>query len=322
LSPTPYSPERRFEIAEDLEERGEYAAALNEWRALASDHPEIGTYCRLGNLAGELKLLDEAEQAFRAAIQLDETYAPAYANLALILRDKHLLTEAEELLRKALLYDRNPETFTILGALLGDLGRDGEAIENLRTALALDSSYEEAYYNLGMIQKKDDPASAESHFLKALEYDPDYTSAHRELGWLLNGQNDDARAEYHLRRAIELDGNDAWARVYLGNLLWRRGDVSASETEFQTAIEISSDQGYPYWSLANLYENQEQWEKAEKLYERALEIDPTDEVAHMNFGRMLKATGDTERAIFHLKRALSLDPKYLKAQELLASFDV
>jgi protein O-GlcNAc transferase len=319
LSSIPSSPEGRFETAEKLEERGEYAAALDEWRTLASDHPHAETYFRLGNLAKQVGRIDEAEQAFRNAIQTDDRCAAAHANLALILSDESHYEDAEKHLRKALTYEKSAPRYCVLGTVLGALDRKQEAIECYKTALALEPDYEEAHYNLAVDVEETDPLLAEQHLLKAIEFDPNYSAAHRELGWVLSGQNDHARAEYHLRRAIELDGNDAWARIYLGNLLWKLGDIAAGEMEFQKAIEIRPNQSYPYWSLANLYENQEQWEKAEKFYERALEIDPDDEVAHMNFGRMLKASGDRERAISHLERALALNPKYSKAQELLAS---
>lgn len=315
----PSSPEERFEAAEKLENRGEYGAALNEWRTLASDHPNSDIYCRLGRLADEMGLVDEAEQAFRSAIQQDDQCAAAHASLALILLGKRKFEAAEKHLRKALANEKNAPRYCILGTVLSALGRKQEATECFEAALALEPDYEEAHYNLGLSEKDTNSLLAERHLLKAIEFDPRYSLAHRELGWVLNKQNDDVRAEYHLRRAIELDSNDEWTRIYLGNLLWKRGDTDAAELEFQNAIELMPNKAYPYWSLANLYENQEQWENAAKFYERAVEIDPSDEVAHMNFGRMLEASGDRDRAIFHLERALSLEPNYAKARDLLTS---
>jgi tetratricopeptide (TPR) repeat protein len=319
VSEKPMSFDSRFEYAEGLEDRGEHEKALAEWRQLASDHPDAGVFCRLGGIAKEMGRVDEAEEAFRSAIQLDDQCATGHVNLALILLDQHRFENAERHLRKALKHEKSASAYCILGTVLSALDREQEAFNCFRAALAIDPEYEEAHYNLAVGEEENDPLLAEGHLSKAIEYDPDYSAAHRELGWVLSGLGQDARAEYHLRRAVELDGNDAWARIYLGNLLWKRGDVAPAVSEFKQAAQLRPDRAYPVWSLANLYENQHEWEKAEALYARAVELEPDDAIAHMNFGRMLKARGDASRAISHLERALSIDPSYVAARDLLAS---
>ncbi len=205
----------QFQLAEAMEERGEYREALDEWRKLASEsNPDA--ICQRARLAKQLGYINEAEQAFRAAIQIDRTLSWAYVGLASILMHRADYFEAEQLLQAALTYEKNEITYTMLGATLSAMGRSEDAIESYETALGLNPQYEEAYFNLASIKQTTDPQMSEALLLKALEYDPDYSAAHRELGWLLNSTNPTPQAEYHLRRAIELDGNDTWARIYLG----------------------------------------------------------------------------------------------------------
>jgi tetratricopeptide (TPR) repeat protein len=56
-------------------------------------------------------------------------------------------------------------------------------------------------------------------FREAVEIDPEYAIAHRELGWALRRLDQYPEAERHIRRAIELDDLDEWVHIYLGNLL-------------------------------------------------------------------------------------------------------
>ena len=318
MNPHSGSPEERFARAEAMEERGEYAEALDMWRELALELADASILCRQARLAEQLGFVEEAERVYRMAIRADERLPWAYVGLASMLMGRTEFAEAATLLAKALTLEKSAITYTMLGVTLISLNRNEEASENLQAALRLDPTYEEAYFNLALIKQKTDRKAAESLFLEALEADPDYADAHRELGWLLNEAEPSAQAEYHLRRAVELKPSDSWARVYLGNLLWKRTDVFAAIPEFEEAIRLKPNWALPLWSLANIYESQELWKRAEALYERAVTVEPNDPIAHMNFGRMLKKKGDKAKASAHLRVALSIDPNYEAARKLLA----
>lgn len=318
MSHDPSSDEERFVLAERMEERGELTEAVKLWRELASERADASILCRQASLADQLGYTEEAERAYRRAIHIDDKLPWAYVGVASILMSRREYTEAAVFLAKALKLERNAITYTMLGVALLSLDRTEEATENLQAALHLDPTYEEAYFNLGVIKQKTDRNAAGSLFVKALEADPNYADAHRELGWLLNEAEPNPQAEYHLRRALELKPSDPWARVYLGNYLWKRGDISAAIPEFEEAINLMPNRALPLWSLANLYESQESWNEAEALYERAIMAEPDDPVAHMNFGRMLKKKGDNAKASAQLRTALSIDPNYEQARNLLA----
>jgi len=310
-------PDDRFAFAKAMEERGEYLEALKLWRALVSGLNDATILCQQARVARELGLDAEAEQTFRAAIRADSSLPWGYVGLANLLRHRGDALEAVKLLVKASTLERSASISTLLGAALVDLGRIDEAKDAFQSALRIEPTYEEAYFNLAMLENSTNAQAAEALYLKAIELDPDYALAHRELGTLLNKADPSAQAEYHLRRALELDASDLWARIHLGNLLWAHGDTSAGIAEFQKAAELHPDTALPVYCVANVFENQELWEQAEALYERALMMEPDDSVAHMNYGRMLKSKGDKPRAEAHLRIALSLDPEYEAARKLL-----
>lgn len=80
-----------------------------------------------------------AEEAFRKAIELDETYAEAYLNLGPLLADDGESEEAERLLRTATLINPNShKAHGRLGILLQQLGRYSEAEAELRRAIEID----------------------------------------------------------------------------------------------------------------------------------------------------------------------------------------
>ena len=311
-------PDERVEMAEAMEERGEYVEALQQWRELASDQKNVSFLCRQARLAEQLGYLDEAEQAFRNAIQIDDKEPLPYIGLASILMNRGGFDQAASLLAHALLFEKSPIAYTMLGVTLISLGSDEVACEKLQAAIDLDPTYEEAYFNLALIKRKSDGTKAELLFLRALEIEPEYADAHRELGWLLNESGQDAPAEYHIRRAIELKPNDPWAWIYLGNLLWKRGDSANAVPAFEKAISLMPTKALPIWALANIYESQESWDEASLLYERAIRTEPDDAIAHMNFGRMLKKLGNSAKATEQLHRALEIDPDCATARELLS----
>jgi tetratricopeptide (TPR) repeat protein len=120
------------------------------------------------------------------------------------------------------------ETFTALGVTQFALEMTDEARESFRKAISLDATHAEAYYNLATTLRNCNNEEAISLLKKAIEIDPNYAIAHRELGLMfrLTGQSLDA--QYHLQRAIELEPTDGWAHVYLGNLLWMSKELTSA----------------------------------------------------------------------------------------------
>jgi Flp pilus assembly protein TadD len=93
----------------------------------------------LGDAHNRLGDKKSAREAFRKAIELDETYAEAYFNLGLLLADDGQSEEAERLLRTATqLTPNSHKAHGRLGILLQQLGRYSEAEAELRRAIEID----------------------------------------------------------------------------------------------------------------------------------------------------------------------------------------
>jgi len=194
-------------------------------------------------------LLEEAEAAYRRAVQLDpegEASASAANTLANVLEAKGDNAGAEEAYRRAIgLAPEVPRYYTDLGALLKEMGRDecwnNGGIAEYRKALELDPGYAPAHNYLGAaLDDQGDLDGAVASYRRAVELAPDFAAAHYNLGNALKNQNDLAGALASYRRALELDPSNAdFNRITsLGLLLQKKGQLEEAESLYRRALEI------------------------------------------------------------------------------------
>jgi len=110
------------------------------------------------NLGFDLELVEdhqEAQQAYRKALQLDEKHADAHVNLGRLLHMAGAMKEAEQHYRKAL--DSMPQHATAaynLGLVLEALQRRSDALQCYQDAIKIDPEFCDAYYNLGNLYEE------------------------------------------------------------------------------------------------------------------------------------------------------------------------
>lgn len=204
------------------------------------DSKDKNYWVGLGTLLHEqLFCYDEAEKAYRKAIELDPKFAYPWYNLGFLLQN-HLsrCDEAEEAYRKAI--ELNPK----FASPWNDLG-------NLLTDHF--SSYDDA----------------EKAYRKAIELDPEFAYPWNNLGNLLQNnmfRYDDAEKAY--RKAIKLDPKNAYPWNGIGTLLQDHlVRYDEAEKAYLKAEELGMDNLYPTGNLCWLAIQQNQREKALKLYQ-------------------------------------------------------
>jgi Tfp pilus assembly protein PilF len=72
------------------------------------------------------------------------------------------------------------------------MGDRDAAMDALSDAIQVDDSYEEAYFNIALLEKEPNPRRAVTMLEKAVELDANYLEAHQQLCEF-------SRAIYHLR---------------------------------------------------------------------------------------------------------------------------
>ena len=133
-------------------------------------------------------------------------------------------------------------------------------------------------------------------------------------------KEDHAKAKGFLERAIELDPNFTSARALLvqQHQIAARFGFSSSRTEsikqakklaIET-IEIDDSLSAPHAFLGNIYLQQRKYDEAIAEYEKAISLDPNNALAYCFLGRGLFFSGQPDKAIPALKKAMRLHPYY------------
>ncbi|MEO6391377.1 MAG: tetratricopeptide repeat protein [Pyrinomonadaceae bacterium] len=293
--------------AESLEDEGRLTEALAAWEvAMASDTSSY-SLSRYALAALELGMVEKAVSALTAACERSTTSSSSHSMLGSIYLDLGEPELAREWEERAIEVDPTPIAYTLLGVALAELGQKQPARWSYQQALALDPDYEEALYNLAVTYLPDDPTKAIELLAKAIEIDPEYAIAHRELGRSFLECQEPEQALEHLREAISLDPEDSWSHVYLGNAFWALGLPEEAEDSFFEAIKTDPEDVLAAWAIAFYYDQQGRSDEAEEFYRKALAIDPDHFVSNRDYGKFLLEKGDPENAEIYLKKAQELD---------------
>lgn len=117
---------------------------------------------------------DDAERAYRSAIELDPSLANAFTNLGNLMVRRGKIEEAERLYVRALQVDPDqPEAYYNLGFLMYDQGNLPAAVLNFKRALRSDPSFADAHFNLAMaLADMNRRGEAREHWTAYLRLDP------------------------------------------------------------------------------------------------------------------------------------------------------
>ncbi len=118
---------------------------------------------------------------------------------------------------------------------------------------------------------------AHNRLSRALELDPDYSTAHNAMGLLQERLRNNEQAEVHYKRAVSLNRYDSAAQTNYGSFLCRTGRPAEGEQRFLQALKNS-------------------------LYDRP-------EVAYSNAGICVMRAGELDKAETYFRAALERNPK-------------
>jgi Flp pilus assembly protein TadD len=287
---------------------------------------EMGAWNGLGNLLSERRgRPQDAEQAYRRAIELDPRYALPWHNLGIQLGDLRRYEEAEQAYRRAMELDpRDADPWNNLGNLLGELKRYGEAEQAYRRAIELDPANELPWNNLGiLLGDLKRYGEAEQAYRRAIELDPRDADPWNNLGILLRELERYGEAEQAYRRAIELDPRYAAPWNNLGVELERLERPGEAESAYRKAIELNPRSAFPWSNLGQTLEPfPSRHQEAAEAALRAFEIDATrswDLERTLRIGdRLAESPSDLPALVKLAQHAGELAPDNREAQFLLA----
>lgn len=141
-----------------------------EQRRTAYEHYLEG--CRLDEAPDTY---DQAEEAYRRALEVDPSLANALTNLGNLHYRRGRVSDAEAMYRRALSVDaEQPEALYNLGFLSFERGEPRQAIELFRAAIDNDPGFGDAHFNLAMAYEEvGRAADARPHWETYLEIEPE-----------------------------------------------------------------------------------------------------------------------------------------------------
>lgn len=184
-----------------------------DWSAREAVHRKIladspaDTHALVGlarSLEGQSRY-DEAQEAARTAIRLDESLAEAHRILGCVELQYGKTDEAERELKRALELDQQDElTYLSLGALLIQRKDYASAITHLQRGLNLSPNSPKLLFNLGLAQlRQGESGMAIECLRRSSDVDPGSVEAAHLAGILLMRRKDYDFARKYLQRAVD-----------------------------------------------------------------------------------------------------------------------
>jgi protein O-GlcNAc transferase len=174
------------------------------------------------------------------------------------------------------------------GTALGRLGRNSEAEQRYRDALAIDENYPEALNNLAaLLVARGEWDEADTCFRHALAEKPDYFEACLGYSHLLLMAWRVMEALHFSRRACALNPTSAVAFERTGIILRKLGRIGAALTSIRRATELDPGLAAPWGSLAATLQSLGRHREADEAYAAAvgagMAAGGKDPLPHSNF---------------------------------------
>ena len=225
------------------------------------------------------------------------------------------LQAAEQAYRKVMA--RSPDhgrAVHLLGILLGNQGRTGEATEHLARAGGLAGGGAAALVDLGNLHRRGGQVDAALEVYRgATVADPKHVEAHRRLAHALADLERYEEAARALEQVLQREPESVADHQLMANLLGRLGRAQSALTHFEAMARLQppSADGMHALGLARLTAGQP--EAAADAFLEVIRRRPSDYAAHNNLGLALHYQRRAAEAIPHFQRALELSPGFTGA---------
>lgn len=191
---------------------------------------------------------------------------------------------AEQLCREALALNPNrQEAWNNLGCLQRDAGDFAAGMKSFERSLGIQDRYQEGWVNMGVCQAMSgDMSGAMKTALHAVDLNGRDATAHYNLGCSYAEDGNDATAMAEFDEVIVLNARDGDAYHRRGQLKMKGGDLSGAIADFESASTFLPDSCGVQNDIGVAKYEADDMEGALAAFDRALVIDPTDIQAKEN----------------------------------------
>jgi tetratricopeptide (TPR) repeat protein len=192
-----------------------------------------------------------------------------------------------------------------------------QAISQALRALELDPQYTSAYFDLGgwlVLQERRETAM--KLYLEGIRHVPDAWPLREQLVGLYQSAQQPGEAAIHAQVLAE-QRQTPFDHILLGDCLAAAGDPEGAEAAFKEAVRVAPDGSETHLRLANLYFSTDRVEEAEGEYLAAASAD-VSYVPVNELGLFLLRRNRFEDAAGILEQVVKLDPSRQEARINLA----
>ena len=256
-------------------------------------------------------------EAEKLAIYITQNYPDyqlAWRVLGALLGQKGKNNEANNANQKAVdLNPKDPDALNSLGLSLKNLGKFKEAETVYKKSLKIKPDYAEAYCNLGnLLQMTGKLIDAEDCYKKAIHLKPELVDSYSNLGGLLKEIGRLEESKSNCMKAISLNPNYALAYNNLGVTLHELGDFYEAEINYRKAIELNPQFSNAYNNLGVTLQKLDKLDEAEENIKEAIKLKPYDIEALFNLGSLFIKSERFEEAIEVYNSIFLIEPNNYK----------
>jgi tetratricopeptide (TPR) repeat protein len=187
-----------------------------------------------------------------------------------------------------------------------------EALKYYYEAIALDSDFALAYYNLGLNSRLSENRRYEM-LKKAVSLIDGVSEGERLMILALQARMNSelSKAKEYDERLVALYPDDERAHCLLGDYYYFfPHDYEKAIQEYNKAIEINRDFSPPYNMLGYSYRSLGDFPEAEKAFKRYIELIPNDPNPYDSYAELLMKMGKYGESIESYYEALSINPDF------------
>jgi tetratricopeptide (TPR) repeat protein len=198
------------------------------------------------------------------------------------------------------------------------LGREGDALAELESAVDRNPNYVHAHHQLGVLHLANGHVQkALVNFDAAINLSPLNPIRYEAIGEILIRDKNFERAEDYLSRAIKLELVYPNIFSQLGRVLFAQKKMDKAIKYFEQALVYEPSNTSFLNSLGICMKEIGRYDDALKCYNNALKISQSDTKVLFNKSLCLIQMNEIDRARKTLRSILAIDPAYVKAQEKL-----
>lgn len=314
------SPEEILRQAVQLQQSGDFAGAIAEYRDYLNQVPEnIMARSNLGAALSRSGRFQDAIAEYKKALELQPANLPVRVNLALAYYKAAEIPQAAAELERVVA-ERPGERQPVL--LLSDcylrLGQDAKAVELLSPLQQQTPDDKALDYMLGTALIRDGQTERGQSVVDRILRDGDSAEAHLLIGESKLSANDYAGALGEFKKALEINPRLPSLNGYYGTALADTGDIPGAEAALRKELALDPNDYAANFQLGRLLQDENRAE-SRQCFERALAQRPNDPASRYRLALLDLEDGQVDRARATLETLIHENPRDVDAHIALAT---